>query len=286
MIKPVLVCPFNRKLMDKIKNTQFIITVTGFDDIHEVIKSVHRTNELLGIKIHTEKTLSSIDFDKNWEKFPLFIYAENFGEFLELFPKTEIIRNLNVHFFLSAHNEFNFTGLKILASLRIHCGLWFDKLPVSWDLMNDLMHYAIYSKPKHAHIEPFKWLAEHYAVNGYSNYDAVYFNDPIKFLHINSNEQVAFTADDLLNNKFIAEGAENIDSIQNLQEYKDLSHSRYESMLKMDDCSFCSAFRICLGKFGYLKDKKTTCQPFFADLHDACDYHLSGKKTKENILWQ
>jgi len=286
MIKPVLVCPFSKKLMDKIKYTQFIITVSSFDDITEVIRWVHKTNELMGIRIKTDKPVSSIEFHKNWAQFPLFIYADKFGDFPELFPKLETIRNLNVHLFLSAHHDFNFTGLRILSSLQICCGVWFEDIALNWDLMNDLMHYTIYSKPKHAHIEPFSWLAEHYMINGYPNYDAVYFNDPLKYLHINDSEQVALTESDLLKNNFIAEGVENIDGIQKLEQYRDLSHSRYETMLRMGDCAFCSAFRICLGKFGHLEDKENTCQPFFTDLHDACDYHHSGKTSKGNILWQ
>jgi len=196
-----------------------------------------------------------------------------------------LIRKLNLRIFLLSQNEFNFIGLRILSSLNVCCGLYFTEESFNWDPINNLMHYAVYSNTKHAPIEPFAWVASNYKPTEYTDYSFVYFNNPSKYLHINEKEQIALTAEDLLNGNYIEEGISSLENICENEKYIAFENSRYETMLQMNECSFCQAFRICLSKFHALGNKNETCKVFFLDFLDAADFSYA-KRNKGDQLWQ
>ncbi|MBN2523069.1 MAG: hypothetical protein JXB24_07320 [Bacteroidales bacterium] len=286
MTDHILVCPFNKKLLDKIKHNAIIIRTRDFKDLHHIHREVNKSNALHAIKIQTETPLATISFQESWLHLPLVIYSPEFGDYKDFSRQLDLIRKLNIRIFLSSQHEFNFTGLRILSSLNISCGLFFNEEPPNWDLLNDLMHYDIYGRTRHAPIEPFHWLASHYEPAGYTDYNSVYFNNPLKYFHINEKEQIALTETDLLNNNYIDEGIKTLDTIEKNKKYIDFLNRRYEIMLQMNECAFCPAFRICLAKFQNLTDKKNTCKSFFSDFMDAADYYFSKRNTIRNQLWQ
>ena len=286
MMDHILVCPFNEKLLAKLNQRAIVINTNDFNSIRSIHKEINKSVKLHAIKIQTEKPFSAISFQEDWINLPLAIYSPEFGKYKDFLDQSDLIRKLNIRIFLSSHFDFNFIGLRILSSLNISCGLYFNEETRNWDAINDLMHYAIYSRTRHAPIEPFDWLASHYEPTEYTDYDFVYFNNPTQYLHINEKEQIALTEMDLLNNIIIDEGIKSLDNIYENKKYIDFINSRYEMMLQMNECGFCPAFRICLGKFPNLTNKKDTCRVFFSDLLDAADYHFSKNKNNGTQLWQ
>ena len=285
MIEHILVCPFDKQLLAKFKHRTIVINTNDFNSIRNINDEVNKSNKLYAIKIQTGKSFSSIPFRKDWGNIPLAVYSPEFGSYKEFLHQLNLIRKLNIRIFLSSHSDFNFTGLRILSSLNIGCGIYFNGEPYKWDLMNDLMHYAIYSMIKHASLEPFNWLASNYEQTGYTDYNIVYFNHPSKYLHVNEKEQIALTEKDMLNKNYIDEGIDSLDNICENKKYTDFLNYRYEIMLQMNECAFCPAFRICLGKFSELPDKSKSCKTFFSDFLDAADYSFS-KRNNENQVWQ
>jgi hypothetical protein len=285
MIDHILVCPFSEKLLAKLKHRKIIIYTDDFDNIQNIHKKVSESNELHAIKIQTKKSLSDISFHDEWANIPLAIYSCQFGKYKDFLRQLNIIRKLNIRIFLSSQHDFNFIGLRILSSLNLSCGLYFDEEPFNWDSINDLMHYAIYSGTQHAAIEPFDWLVSHYEPDECTDYNFVYFNNPEKYLHINKKEQIALTAVDLLNKNYISKGIKSLDNINDNKKYIDFLNFRYEILIQMTECSFCPAYRICLGKFSNHVGKEDTCKTFFSDFLDAADYYYSKNKTI-NQIWQ
>lgn len=281
-----LVCPFNEKLLAKLRQKAIVIHTNDLNIIRYIDKEVNKSNKLHAIKIQTEKPLSAVAFSEDWKNIPLAIYSPEFGIYKDFLHQLHLIRKLNVRIFLSSHHDFNFIALRILSSLNISCGLYFDEGPQNWDAINDLMHYAIYSTTKHAPIEPFDYLAFHYEPSEYTDYSFVYFDNPTKYLHINDKEQIALTEKDLLSNNFIDEGICSLDNISENKKYLDFTNIRYDIMLRMNECAFCPAFRICLAKFADLDNKNETCKIFFSDFMDAADYSFSRKNNNGNQLWQ
>lgn len=281
----ILVCPFNEKLLRRLKQRAIVINTKDFNIIRYINKELDDSNKLHAIKIQTELPLSEIVFHEEWGNIPLAIYSPEFGEYKKLLYQLNVIRKLNVRIFLSSQHEFNFTGLRILSSLNIACGLYFDKETQNWDSINDLMHYAIYSNTAHAPIEPYNWVALNYQPTEYTDYSDVYFNNPTKYLHLNEREQIALTTEDLVKGNYIDQGIKSLNSIHKNKKYIQAENSRYEIMLQMNECAFCHAFRICLAKFPSQGNKDKTCKIFFSDFMDAADYALS-KRNKVNQLWQ
>lgn len=281
----ILVCPFNEKLLSKLKQRAIVINTNDFNIISYINKKLNNSNKLHAIKVQTEKPLSDITFQEEWVNIPLIINSPQFGEYKDLLYQLNLIRKLNIRIFLSSQHDLNFTSLRILSSLNIACGLYFSEEPPNWDSLNDLMHYSIYSNTRHAPIEPFDYIVSNYQPTEYTDYSFVYFNNPTKYLHVNEREQIALTAEDLLNGIYIDEGVKSLDSIYENKNYIDFVNSRFEIMLQMNECAFCPAFRICLAKFPALQNKAETCKIFFSDFLDAADYAFS-KRNKGNQLWQ
>jgi hypothetical protein len=286
MAEPILVCPFNEKLISGLRNRNIVIHTDDFNQIHHIRKLVNKSNQLFAVKLQTGQTFSSIDFRDDWAGIPLALYCPDFGNYKDFSRRLPVIRKLNIRIFLSAQYEFNFTALKILSSLKICSGLYITGEPFSWDLMNDLMHYAIYGKAGHAPVEPFSWLASHYEPAEYTDYSTVYFNNPARYLHLDEKENIALTESNLLNSNFIAQGIQSLDQISENRNYTEVLDQKYEIMLQMDECAFCPSFRICLGKFSFLGNKAETCKPFFSDFMDAADYFNLKEKNKERKVWQ
>jgi len=286
MTDHILICPFDTTLLAKLKRRKVVVHTEDQDTLTAISREAGKTNDLYAIKLVISNPLSSIIFREEWQSLPLALYAAEFGEYKELLPQLERIRKSNARFFLSSQHDFNYTGLRILSSLSIPCGIFFNGGTINWDLLNDLMHYAIYGRIKHASVEPFNWLAEHYEPAGYTDFNTVYFNHPERFIHINRYEQMAFSAQDLSAGNFIGEGLENLAAICEKAKSEDHLSFRYDIMLQMNECAYCPAFRICLAEFGAQENKKDTCIAFFSDLLDAADYVFSKKNNKGNRIWQ
>jgi hypothetical protein len=283
----ILVCPFDINLLDKLKERVIVINTGDFDVIQYMNENVNKPFSLHAIKIQTEKPLSSLSFKKDWLNLPLSIYTPEFGKYKDLFDKLDLIRKLNIRIFLSSDNDSNFTGLKILSSLNISCGIFLNnKEEVNWNAVNDLMHYGVYTKTKHAPIDPFYYLLTHYLPTEYIDYNFVYFNNPTRYLHINNKEQIALTELDLMKGNYVAKGLKSLANITKNKKYLDFINARYDIMLQMNECAFCRVFRICLAKFQDLPDKHNTCKSFFSDFMDAADYYYSNKNDKGTRLWQ
>lgn len=286
MIEPFLVCPFNEKLISGLKQRAIVVNTEDVHSIRHIYAEVNKANKLHAIKISTGLPISEIDFQETWKTIPLAIYAPQLGDYKEFLHRLSLLRSLNARIFLSTQYEFNFIALKILSTLNINCGLYFGRDPRNWDAINDLMQYAIYNKVKHAPIEPFHWLASHYEPTEYTDFSIVYFNNPARYLHLNNEGQIALTEEDLEEGRFIGEGIGDLDTITSNIQYKERLNNRYDSMLSMNECAFCVAFRICLAKFPGLENKSETCKRFFQDFLDAADYHHLSKSRNGNQLWQ
>jgi hypothetical protein len=247
---------------------------------------VNKSNKLHAIKVVTNKALSDIEFEEEWVSIPLVVYSPEFGDYKSFLHRLGLVRKMNIRIFLSAHNAANYTALHILSSFQISCGLYFEDQPLNWELLNDLMQYEIYSRTRHAPIEPFNWLATHYEPTEYTDYNIIYFNSPAKYLHLNEKGKIALTAKDLSDKNFLSDSVESLDNLSIEEGSDEVVRKRYETMLKMNECAFCEAFRICLAKFEHLTDKKNNCMRFFADFLDAADYYYHARHNNNYPIWQ
>ena len=285
MEEKVLICPFDEKLISGFRKQALLVKTDDENLINYISKSVSRDNQLHAIWLKTDQALSKLTFRESWKEVPLLIEAPEFGSFRELIPSLPIMRRMSIRIFLHSGDPFNYTGLKILSSLRVSSGLMIQNGSTDWEAANDLMFYSVYSKTEHAPIEPFHYVVEHYNNKNYVDFDTVYFNDPGRYLHVNAKGQLALTAHDLEESRFIAESIGELEQAADEELFTRHSQERYTTMLSMNDCSLCPYFRICLGKYSQLENKEESCKILFKDWMEAADFRLMNRKNSE-VPWQ
>ena len=232
-------------------------------------------------------SLASVPFHEKWRGIPLALFVSEIGAFKEVMGKLPLLRDLNIRIFLSTDNKENCTGLHILASLGIDCGVSFGEKEIDWEAMNDLMTYSIYGKVNHASIEPFQFIARNYNPARLTDLSSVYFDNPYTYIHIDKNENIALTANDLKEGKFILKGIENVHKIFEDEKYQEALNAWQKFLLKENGCAYCQAWRICIGKFSESADKNPGCRQFFTDLMEAADHFISvQQKNKRKEVWQ
>jgi hypothetical protein len=283
-----IVCQFDERLMQRLNKKRIALVTNGFEEVHHICESFNDNgNSLHCLVIHHKGSVVSIPFHENWKNVPMAIFANELGPFKEIMAKLPMLREMNIRIFLSSDNKANFTSLHILASLGVDCGLSFGNNDVDWEALNDLMTYAIYSKVKHASVEPFLYAAKNYTPERLTDFSTVYFENPQHYLHIDKDENIALTSNDLKSGKFIAKGVEALDHIHENPLYKDAENAWQEFFLSENPCAYCQAWRICIGKFSKSFEKNPGCRQFFTDLMDAADfYHVAEEKKRKKEVWQ
>jgi len=285
----VLVCPFDEGLLSRLHNKRVVVVTSDFEQIHPIGKILNdHQNNLQCIIIQHKGSIASVPFHESWRGIPIALFATEMGPFKEMMGRIHLIRDLNIRIFLSSDNNANFTSLHILASLGIDCGIYFgDKEKIDWEAMNDLMTYSVYGKVNHASIEPFNFITNHYNPEQLTDFSSVYFDNPQAYLHVDKDENIALTSDDLKNGKYISAGIESLNRIFENEKFEEAIHSWQQFFLKNDGCAYCQAWRVCMGKFSETFEKNQGCRQFFVDMMDGADHFLSLQhKNKRKELWQ
>ncbi len=89
---------------------------------------------------------------------------------------------------------------------------------------------------------------------------------------------------DLEQGQFIEWDIEKLDAVADLPAYQSRREAWRETFLKKDECSFCPAWRICLGKFGSIPGSRPACEKFFMECLDAAEHHLSLRMKSTKVI--
>lgn len=287
MKQHIIVCPFNEKLISQMERRAVVVRLKKIDNIPVASHVVNLNNKLHCIIIESEKTLSDIKFSDHWKDIPIALYVSSMGSLKSLAGKIAIMKNFNLRVFLSSDKEENYRSLQILSSLGISCGIVFGKKAIKWELLNDLMSYAIYGKFHSADIEPFGFVKSHYKINKPTEFNSVYFDNPAKYLHLNERGNVALSHKELISGDYVVKRLDQLDSVPQSGKYKNRLRQWLDFFLNPKECAYCPGWRICLGKFSNYSEKKQECQKFFTDFIDAVDcFNLNKSQNKKVELWQ
>jgi hypothetical protein len=268
-----VVCPFDRELIADFHGQDLVPVTSDPSIVPAIVDHVSGTdNRLRAIWLQWDGALSDVPFRGEWERVPVALYARRLGRFSDFMAVRRRLQQLDVRVFLSAHEDSAATELKILASIGVSCGVHFGDEPIDWDRINDLMHYALYSRTSHAPVEPFRYAATTYDPARFADLARVYFDSPDAYLHVDRDRNVALTASDLARGRFVGHGIDALEAIQANGVAKEHARRWQIHMLRRDRCSFCIAFRLCVGLFAYQRDRGDGCERFFADLMDAVEH--------------
>jgi hypothetical protein len=274
-----LVCNFNIDLINQFNGNAFVIKTNDIGNISRINHLTNEHNKVHCIVVNHNGPLSGLNISEEWEGIPIHIFAPRFGNFMQFIEQRFKYNNLSIRVFLSSEIDTNYRDIQILSSLGIDCGIFFSEKSINWDKLNDLMVYSTYGKAHHASIQPFEFAINKFEYNKPVDFSNVYFDNPREYLHLSDDGKVALSSYDLHFENFITADLNNINAIEQDQNYKDYLNRWQSFFMKFDECSCCPAWRLCLGKFNYLVDKKTSCQPFFNDLMEAAEF-VKNSKTK------
>jgi len=251
-------------LLQQLKNKSIVAETDNIEMIEQINNAVQSDNNLFCIKLRINQDITSITFKEEWQGIPLVIYPDSLGLVRNLIGLLPVIKKLNVKFFLDGAMEQNYEAVQILSSLGIYSGIVINE-NTDWEKLTDLMYYALCGKIPHAPIEPFQYVFDMYQRNTLVDYDTVFFNNPAKFLYVGSDGQVALSKQNLEQKNFLLSKIKKINELEDNKNYQQYIKSWQKFFYEPTQCAACAGWRICLGKYSYLKDKKL-CQEFTFDL--------------------
>lgn len=281
------ICPYNIKIISKLRNQKLIINTDSYEKIPDIINDTSKNNILICINIKTNQTLSSILIQEKFKPIPIALQVNEIGDFKNIIINHNLLRDSNLKIFLTSENDENLVNVQILSTLGIYTGIFFNnKEKTDWEKVNELMNIYIYSLLllAHAPIEPFTYLTENYHPEKYLFFNTPYFENPKKYLFIDDDFNIGLTQKDLKEKKFITSGYSKLHMITENLQYQQGINNWHHHFLENTNCSSCAAWRICQGCFNEVCDKNKACRQFFLELIDAVDfYYLRQEKAKK---WQ
>jgi hypothetical protein len=281
-----LVCPFNENLLSKLHGKSVVIRINGIEKISAAVDTVTKHQAHLHcLLLETQAPVAAIPFQENWRDIPIALYASSLGRFPDFVRQVPTLRQLNLRVYLPLDNEENYASLRILSSLKIESAVHFRGKNIKWELITDLMTYALFGPIPHAPIAPFNYIASHYDRQRRNDYGAVYFEDPYTYLHLDENGHLALSQADLTAGKFIAQDIDEVGDINDSEEFRERVEGWRNFFLKPDGCAYCQGWRVCLGKYSDTMKGNPGCMEFFAELMESLEKYQAIKK-REKIIWQ
>jgi hypothetical protein len=269
----IVVCPFDEALLANLREKAIVIETRDPGVMREVRRAVHHAGVLHAVWLEWNGSVSELPMDESWRGTRLVVLCSGMGSFKDLAPHLPLLRNLEVTV-LMRHTAADWSrDLQILSSVGIPCGLKLDAQFCDWQQLNDCMHYALYCRTQHAPIQPFYYVASEYDPQRPTDFESIYFNSPERYIHINAREEIALTREDLLAGLIIATGIDALETIKEGTPYKSYKRSLQKVFLDHHPCAYCSAWRICLGKFPANSENGKECESFFRDFMDAVDFY-------------
>jgi hypothetical protein len=286
MTAQVLVCPHDPALFSRLSGRKVAVRLSRGDDPCRAARDVEaRGCTLHCIAYDAGTSLSDIPFSDQWNGIPLSVHARAIGDFKTFFRMLPLLRELNLRLYLPLDLAENYAGLRILASLGLGCAAEFGGRPVDWAALTDLMTYGLLGRVARAPLDPFSYIAEKYAPDRTTSWQAVYRDDPEKHLHLDQAGRVALSARDLAQGVFIAESIEDLCESELAETCRRLRSLQDPFLTGIDGCGSCPGWRVCGGAFGATAAADPGCRNFFTELLDTLELH-QGLASRKHSLWR
>lgn len=284
-----IVARYDKALFSQFTERRLVVLLDSPDDLSAVLDEAKRgKNKVTNAVVRLKAPLSSVLFSPDWSETGLSFYLETLDPIAYMIKKAKDLRSKKVMIYLPVHEDENLTKLRILSSLGIPCGFYFESAekPVNWDKVDDLMYYHVYSRLSHGPIQPFESVLSRYRPKENAVFHSVYYDDPGSYIHMDAHGNLALNRRDLENGIFIGQGLSDFDSIRENPKY-----TRYMTLWQgfftgESKCGQCPAWRICQGVFLDTCEKDASCTKFMTDLIEAGDYRQKRQKKGNDNKWR
>ncbi len=284
MNSAIYVLDWNEQLLERLRGRTVVVSTRSLDEMQRAREGADRFQANVHcVILHANAPLALLPLPTDGIAFPLALFTQSMGRFQDLVLLLPVLRAMNVRIYMPADLEESLTGVRILASLGIDCAITFDGSSVQWDMLTDLMTYALIGMTQHADIEPFSFIAGQYNPQSRGGFGAVYFDDPTTYLHVSADGRVALTRSEMREGRFFASSVEEVTDENRLAAWDAQRESWRRFFLERSPCAQCPGWRICGGALAS-SAHTAGCAQFFAELMDVIDRQRS--RTKVKAIWR
>jgi hypothetical protein len=278
-----LVCPNSERLISKLFGKTLVLKVQSVGEIPKAFDRGTVENRVLCIVVDEQKALSAVHVQEEWKRVPILLHVPELGSLKKVLSRARQLRDWNIRVFMPGARAENLTSLRILSSLGISAGLTTTP-PLNWDAVSDLMHYAIYTRTPHGDIDPFGYVKLNYNPQEFMYLQTPWFENPLKYVHIDEEENIALSSAGLKDGTLIGRGLESLAGLRESTEYRHSINSWQGLFLEDHRCAYCPAWRLCQGTYVADCEQDPDVYRFFEDFMAAAD--ASYAERQGSAKWQ
>lgn len=276
----ILVTKYNWPVEAFLKGHSVVLFIDNLDCIPNIMRHKSDTVNIHSFVYENDlASLETIEFNPDIHNVPLTLIINRLGKFSQVHHKIAVMRNMNISVFFTGDERIAARDAQILSSLGIHSGISLPKNASLGDSVMDLMTYNFYGTMPHAPIEPFSTLEYQYDGNRYVSPALAQFHDPTQFVFVDKEYHLAFSKEEMERGEYFDQGR---DKLANLSEHEAVIAARtqwQEMFIQSHPCTFCPAFRVCMGYFSEQREKGR-CQEVMNELLESIEF--SKKKNQNN----
>ncbi|MFZ2446696.1 MAG: hypothetical protein WAW37_10090 [Syntrophobacteraceae bacterium] len=283
---PTFVCPHNESLLGTLSGQTVAVRVTDPAQAARAAECVWASgNSLFCVIAESGSPFCDIELDRDLKDIPLAVMAPSMGKFRQLAKRIEMLREFDLRVYLPCADPENIRGLRILSSVGVHGCAVIEKGMKTWDELADLMTYAVLERVPHASVEPFTFIASNYDPFSPADWGFFHFDDPKRFLHLDTAGRVALSRADLAEGRFVAPDISEIPGPELLLPVQDRTQARRSYFVGLHPCACCPGWKLCLGKFEVPGERG--CSAFFSEMVDvARRFKARNSRGGERRIWQ
>lgn len=276
----VLVTKYTWPIEEYLKGHAILVHVNSLEDISNIMKHIHDTTRIHAfVYIDKFASLETIDIRPEWGDVPVVIYINRLGQFRDVHEKIGLIRNMNITLIFTGSEQQATLNAQIAASLGIHSGVSLSSESTLGDGILDLITYNFFGTMPHGKIEPFSTMEQYYDGESYVSPKMAEFINPLKYVYVDKDLHLAFSQEDLDNGKYFDQGLEKLYEVSAHEAIERESCKWQEMFIDAHPCTFCPAYRICVGYFSVQREKGR-CREVMMELLEAIEFNK--KKSQQN----
>lgn len=277
----IFVVKHDWSMMYRLRGLAVVFVVNHLDDILRIEQMKDQSTKVIAY-LYEDPTasLAAITLNPEWKNLPIILYLNRLGQYRDVHMKVEMLKRLNTIVIFTGNLHQSCKDAQILSSLNIHSGIRITPDTPFDDEILDLMTYHFYSVAPHAPLEPFSTMDHYYNGNNRVSPALANFENPDRYIHMDKDYHLAFSFKALENKEFFENNPDDLMLIGNHPAIEAEKHSWQKMFIETHPCTFCPAFRVCLGYFEAAREKGD-CKRVMQELLESIEFS-KDKNNKNN----
>lgn len=258
-------------MMSQLRGLAVAFFVNHLDDIMRIEQRKDQTTKAVAyIYEDPSASLETIDINPEWGHLPIILYLNRLGQYRNVYQKIELLKRLNSIIIFTGNLHQSCTDAQILSSQNIHTGIRINpKTPLDDEIL-DLITYSFYTTAPHAPIEPFAVMEKYYCGDNRVSPAMGNFENPERYIHMNRDGHLAMSKEALDKGDFFEVLPEEFFSLAIHPKIVEAKHSWQQMFINSHPCTFCPAFRVCMGYFA--ESNTENCKRVMLELLESIEF--------------